>query len=307
VKRIVISVLLVLVLIASVDAQTKKLRLGVLWCTMAAPSVKMCSETAITEAARMGVELITLDGQFDVQKQTDQALNLISQKVDGIIINPIDAKSFIPVARQIYNAKIPLVVFVQPLIGAEKYMTAFVGGDDVELGKQYIDKMAQLLNGKGNIVLVEGALGSAPQVIREKAMLDQVKKYPGLKILDKQCTPWDRAKGMAIMEDFLTKYPNIDGVIAWDDNIAMGCVEALKNVGKAGRVKVLGYVGVREAFDYISDGTITATINEPLLDQTKVALRVLADAARGKQVNKYYWDGIDWITKENMDSFTPQY
>jgi ABC-type sugar transport system substrate-binding protein len=287
------------------EGAEEELKIGALWCIMAAPSVKACSAAAEEEAEKLGVELISLDGELDGQKQVDQALNLISQKVDAIIVNPADASTFSSTAKQIYDAGIPFVTFIQSLDEeGTRYQTSAVVDNDIEFGNAYADKMAELLNGKGDIVLIEGALGSTPQIVREAAIIERIEeKYPDIEILDMKTTSWDRETARKNMEDFLAKYENIDGVMAWDDNLAIGVIEALRKVGKAGEVKIVSYVGMKDAKPYVESGEISATIFSPILEQARQTVRLCIDIVNGKEVEPVYYTPIEWITKDNISDF----
>ena len=293
-----------------VSTEEEPIKIGILFCTAAAPSVKHCWETVEAYADTLpNVEVICLDAELDAQKQADQALNLISQEVDVIVINPADANSFASTAKTINEAGIPLITYVQPLGGdGPDYQTSFVGADDTQMGYQYVDKMVEIIGDTGNIVLVEGALGSSPQIVREAAILDYIEKnYPNLKVLDKQTTSWDRETGRTVMEDFLAKYDDIDGVIAWDDNIAIGCIEALEKVGKSVEIPVLGYVGIIDAIPYYESGALAASQYQPLGASIKTCVDVAVKIMNGEEVEEYYWDPVEWITGENLDEFTFEY
>lgn len=287
------------------ETTAAQLKIGALWCIMAAPSVKACSAAAEEEAKKLGSEVISLDGELNGQKQVDQALNLISQKVDAIIVNPADANTFSSTAKQISDAGIPFVTFIQSLDEeGSKYQTSGILDNDIDFGNAYADKMAELLNGKGNIVLIEGALGSTPQIVREAQVIKRIEeKYPDIKILDKKTTSWDRETARKNMEDFLAKYDNIDGVMAWDDNLAIGAIEALRKVGKAGEVKIVSYVGFKDAKPYVESGEISATIFSPLLEQARQSVRLCIDIVNGKEVEPVYYTPIEWITKDNIADF----
>lgn len=289
----------------STDDET--IKIGILFCVASAPSIKYCWETVTAYADTLpNVKLVCLDAELDAQKQADQALNLISQDFDVIVVNPVDASSIASTAKKINEAGIPFITYVQPLTeeGAQ-YQTCFIGADDTDMGYQYVEKMVELIGETGNIVLVEGALGSNAVILREAAIRKRVKeKYPGITILDAQTTNWDRETGRTIMEDFLAKYDDIDGVIAWDDNIAIGCIEALEKVGKDVTIPVLGYVGITDAIPYYESGALAASMEQPLGDTIKLCVDLAIKIKKGEKVEKYYWDPVAWITKDNLNEFT---
>lgn len=283
----------------------KTYKIGILFCTSAAPSVKYSWETAEAYAKELGnVELTCLDGELDGQKQADQALTLITKGVDLIIINPADASSFGSTAQLIDEAGIPMITWVQPLdeIGSS-YQEVFIGASDEEQGYENVRKMAELAGEDASVVLVEGALGSSPQIVRDAAIREYAAEhYPDMKILDAQTTSWDRETGRKIMEDFISKYGDeIDGVIAWDDNIGIGCIEALEKVDRANDVVVLGYCTLIDAKPYLESGELNASIPQDLLTSIKLAIDVAIKVIDGEEYEKAYYDELYWVSADNIE------
>jgi len=306
VLTILLTIAMLVSLVATVAvAEEKTYKIGILFCTSAAPSVKYSWDTAEAYAKELGnVELICFDGELDGPKQADQALNLISMGVDLIIINPADASSFSSTAQLIDEAGIPMITWVQPLDeeGAS-YQECFIGASDELQGHENVRKMAELAGEDASIVLIEGALGSSAQIVREAAIRAYAaENYPNMKILDAQCTSWDRETGRTVMEDFISKYgEEIDGVIAWDDNIAIGAIEALQKVDRADDVVVLGYCTLIDAKPYLESGELNASIPQDLLTSIKLAIDVAVKVIDGEEVEEAYWDELYWVEAGNIE------
>ena len=98
---------------AAAPAEDDEIFIGWIACDFSAPSVARSREGAEAKAAELGIKLVTLDSAGDVQKEADNALNLMSQQVDGIIIEPNDMAAFVPIAQQLKDAGIPLIFFCQ--------------------------------------------------------------------------------------------------------------------------------------------------------------------------------------------------
>ena len=107
------------------------------------------------------------------------------------------------------------------------------------------------------------------------------------------------------MEDFITAYgDDIDGVIAQDDTIALGSIDALKAAGKeAGDVPVLSYCGRKDVMEYLQNGWMPANMFQPLAEGVCQSIDVGVKAAQGEEIEDIYWDELTWITKDNMDQF----
>ena len=279
-----------------------------LWCTMAAPSVKAGDEGAAAMAKELGVDYLGLDAEFDVQKQVDQAMNLISQGVDGIILNPIDQTSYGAVVKAIEDAGIPLVVFAQRLEeSAMESVISYVGGDEVAVGEACGRSMEEALGGSGNVVIVEGAPGSAPQIGRTQGFENIINANPNITILEKQGCPWDREEALAITEDFLTKYDNIDGIFCHDDHMGLGVYEAVKAAGKLDEIKLVFFNGTKEVIDLVKAGEVYSTITQPIRWGGGKSVEALVDYINGREVEAWYPDYNEPITIENADSVQPEW
>ena len=284
--------------------------IGWIACDFSAPSVARSREGAEAKAAELGIKVITLDSAGDVQKEADNALNLMSQGVDGIIIEPNDMAAFVPIAQQLKQAGIPLIVFCQEF--EEQYQDlriCYVGCKDYDCGVFAGQEAIRCLGEEGgNVVIVNGMIGSTPQVQRGKGFRDALVGHDNIVILEEQCSPWDRAKAVEIMEDFITRYgEDIDLVYAMDDNLAIGAVEALRSAGLNGKIPVIGYNGMSDAFELIKSGEMYSTLIQPLYWGGGVAVQAMYDYLTGKEIEPAYYDTMVNVTAENVDELEPEW
>ncbi len=286
----------------------KKLKFGFIFCGLSIPSTKAGQEAAQKKADELGIDLVVMDGEFDAQKQTDQALNLISQNVDGIIINPQDAEAFVPAARQINEAGIPLVVWVQPLPAeADAYVSTFFGPDDAKAGIQAADMLVKAFpeGQEINAVEIKGPLGSIATQKRAEGLQEALKLHSNLKLLESQSSDgWSRETAMKIMENYLSKYPNIDVVYCHDDGLAQGAAEAIPADRKE-KIKVIGINGEPEAFDAIRNGDMYCTMVQHFDVGGAKVIEMLNGIVNGEKFDKWIVDEWVTVTKENVDTASP--
>lgn len=295
---------------AAAPAEEDELFIGWIACDFSAPSVARSREGAEAKAAELGIKIVTLDSAGDVQKEADNALNLLSQQVDGIIIEPNDMAAFVPIAQQIKDAGIPLIVFCQEF--EEQYQDlriCYVGCKDYDCGVFAGEEAIRCLGEEGgNVVIVNGQVGSTPQIQRGKGFRDALEGHDNIVILEEQCSPWDRAKAVEIMEDFITRYgEDIDLVYAMDDNLAIGAVEALRSAGLSGKIPVIGYNGMSDAFELIKSGEMYSTLIQPLYWGGGVAVQAMYDYLTGKEIEPAYYDTMVNVTAENVDELQPEW
>lgn len=256
------------------------------------------------QAKYPNVELIILDSAGDIVRQSSQVDDLILQKVDVIVVWPTNGEAIIPAMKKAHTAGIPVVVTNSMVAeGGIQYMTSFSGPDNVREGVYSAQLMNEALGGKGKIVQITGLPGYTTATERQQGFeVELAKIAPGIEIVDTQPGDWNREKSQRVMEDFLTKYPNIQGVYAGDDNMGIGALNAAKAAGKEGIIFV-GATNFAVGYDAIKEGTYYGSIYQSPVDDARNAIKTAVDVAQGKEVPQYNYFDTPKITKENMDEF----
>jgi ribose transport system substrate-binding protein len=255
-------------------------------------------------AKNLGVKIVVLDPQSDPVRQVSQIQDLIAQRVDVLIVWPTNAKAVVPALRQAKNAGIPVVITNSPVdVSGLPYTVAFSGPDTRGEGKIAGEMMLNAINGKGNVVIINGKPGYSTAIDREAGFLDVMKDVPGVKILDAQPADWNREKAQTIMENFLTRFgKQIDGVYAADDNMGVGALNALKAAGISG-VKLVGATNFAVGYDAIKAGEYYGSVVQSPVTDAKTALETAIRVALGEEVPKTIFIDTPAITKENVDTF----
>ncbi len=190
-----------------------------------------------------------------IPEQMSQIEDVIIKKANAVVFVPVDYKAMGPGVKKINAANIPVVnVTDRSEVGT---FVAFVGASDYELGLQTASHLFKTMNGKGNVVLLEGVKGSATSIDRTRGVRDALKSYPGIKVLASQPANYQRLQALQVMENLMQSYPQIDGVFAANDAMAVGAIEALQGANR--KALVSGINGTKEAIDAIKAGTMLAT------------------------------------------------
>ena len=188
------------------------------------------------EAENPGYEVIVSTAR-DAAEQVDKVENLLVQGIKALVILPHEPGPLTAVCEQAAKQGVKLVVVDRGL--TKDIADVTVSGDNPGFGRAGAQAIAKAINGKGNIVIMEGI----PCVVnsdRVNAFKAEIAKYPGIKILDSQAANWDTEKGMRLMENFLQKYQKIDAVWTGDDDVLLG---ALKAYEESKRSDVQSFVG----------------------------------------------------------------
>ena len=190
-----------------------------------------------------------------IPEQLSQVEDVIVKKPDAIVFTPVDYKAMVPSVEKINQAGIPVVNITDRSAGGK--FVAFVGADDYSLGLETARYLVKTLGGKGNLVVLEGVKGALTNIDRVRGFNDAISEAPGIKLLASQPANYQRLQALQVMENLLESYPSIDGVLAANDAMATGAIEALD--GAARKSLVTGINGTHEAIDAIKSGKLLAT------------------------------------------------
>lgn len=190
-----------------------------------------------------------------IPEQLSQIEDVIVKKPSSIVFIPVDYKAMVPGVEQINSAKIPVVNVTDRSEGGK--FVAFVGADDYSLGLETARYLLKTLGGKGNIVIIEGVKGSLTNVDRVRGFYDALKENPNAKVLAAQPANYQRLQALQVMENLMQANSQIDGVLAANDAMAIGAIEALDGANR--KAQVIGVNGTKEAVDAIKTGKLLAS------------------------------------------------
>lgn len=281
------------------ESEEEKIKIGITLYSLKNEFTVRIANAAEVKANELGIELVVYDGNYDPSTQISQVETMISDGCDGIILNPQDAQACAPCVDKAVEAGIP-VVGVNTRVESDK-LTSYVGSQDVLAGEMEMQKIADLLDGKGNIVIIEGPMGQSAQIERKEGIQNILEKYPDIKVLAEKTANWSRSEGMTVMENWLQAFDEIDAVVAENDEMALGAREAIKASGKD--IPAIGVDGITDALAAVEEGNLIASIFQDGAGQGSKAVEVLYDVIKGKDVDENYWIDFEEVIKDNVDEF----
>jgi galactofuranose transport system substrate-binding protein len=245
---------------------------------------------SIQDAANhLGIELKFSDAQQQQENQIKAIRSFIAQKVDVIGVSPVVETGWDTVFGEVKAAGIPLIVLDRHADVPSDLFSAFIGSDFLEEGKNACLEMARLLHNRGNIVELDGTVGSAPANDRTVGFRECLKSYPQMKVIAQQSGDFIRARGKEVMKTFLQSYgTQIDALFAQNDDMALGAIQAIEEYGlKPGTdIKIVSVDAVRGAFEAMIAGKLNVTVEcNPLLGPQlfETALKL----ANGEPIEKW--------------------
>lgn len=198
------------------------------------------------------------------QKQIQQVKEFLQKDIDLLIISPNEADPLTPVVEETYKKGIPVIV-VDRKISTSLY-SAYVGGDNYEVGKMAGQYAAQLLNGKGNVIEVTGLPKSSPAIERHKGFVEALEKYPSINIVRKVNGEWLKEKAQSKLTAIPGQYSDINLFFAHNDRMALGTYEVLKTKEMTMKPMIIGVDGLpgKDAgLDLVAGKVLTATMLYP--------------------------------------------
>ncbi|AEY65161.1 ABC transporter substrate-binding protein [Clostridium sp. BNL1100] len=234
-------------------------------------------KSALSE--KNGFKLIFADAQQKQENQIKAVRDFISQDVDVIAIAPVTETGWETVLGEAKDAGIPVIICDRMIkVSDDSLFSCWVGSDFQKEGVNAAEWLANYIKEKGktdtqNVVVLQGTIGSSAEIGRTKGFGETIKKYDNFKILAQQTGEFTQAKGQEVMESFLKQYNDIDVVVAQNDNMAFGAIDALKAAGKVpGKdVTIVSFDAVKAAFKSMIAGDMNVSVECNPLHGPRVA------------------------------------
>jgi ABC-type sugar transport system substrate-binding protein len=296
--------LMALAFAAPTAAQSSKLRIGLVQLGTDNPFWVAQVEGGQEAARRYGFDLVVTSGEGDVTKQVKAFEDLVNQGVNAISINPLDAKAFGPSMKKAADANIPVVCLFSMMDGCATVL-GFEERANGAMVAQYAVKLLTEKNGapKGNVAILLGALGQDINTNRSGGFEDVIKQYPDIKIVAAESTGnWEADKAVALTENWLTAYPDLDLIYGLSDSLTVPAAGVLKRAGNQD-ILLVSYDGTEVGLSGVADGSLRSTV--ALLPQYNGFWNVYAAylVANGVQMPATYYMPGAMVTTENLKGF----
>lgn len=250
-------------------------------------------------------KVLTAGGQTAVASQVSQIKDMVAQKVDGMIVNPIDGAAVVPALQAAKDAKIPVVIVDSPVAeGNDDLYETFIATDNVKAGK---DLATYLVNniGKENpkVAIIEGAPGSLAGDHRKQGFIEGL-ATKNVKPVASASGEWSNDKALTAMENIITAHPDLDAVLSASDVMVNGILQALEGANKTD-VKVLSIDGSELGVQGVIDGKLLADNTQDPRRMGELAAENIVGLAKGSikpgSLPKYVDSGTTTVTKENAE------
>ena len=266
-------------------------------------------DSAKSESQKNGYQLLVENAKEDLIAQQDQVNALIQNNVGALVVVPVDTSAMEPIVKAAGEAKIPLIfVNRNPYAGKEEDMPEnvyYVGSEEITAGVLQMDYIGQKLNGHGGIAIAMGILGNEGTVKRTEGVeTTSLKSYPNIKILAKETAEWQRDKALAIAENWLSTYGNkLSAIIANNDEMALGAVQAAKNNGRDDLL-IIGVDAIPDALEAIEKKELFGTIFQDGKGQGYEAIQIVKKIQQEEKLTaSVVYVPFELITQDNIKEY----
>ncbi|MDF2702398.1 MAG: periplasmic binding protein/LacI transcriptional regulator [Rubrobacteraceae bacterium] len=274
-------------------------RIGLSISTLNNPFFVSLRDGAQQAADEAGVELIVSDAQNDAATQQDDVQNFVTQQVDAILVNPVDSEAVVPAVQAANQADIPVIALDRGASGGE--IATLIASDNVEGGRLAGEELIELV-GSGPVAQLEGIPGASPTRDRGQGFEEAINAQDAVELVASQTANFDRAEGLNVTENILQSNPEIKGIFAQNDEMALGAVRALGN--RAGTdVKIVGFDAVEDALKAIQDGKMNATVAQQPDRIGSLGVENAMKVIEGESVDENIPVPVKLVTEENVSEF----
>jgi len=269
-------------------------------------SIHAGSNKAAIELSGQGTEVeVIWKGPLredDREQQIQVVEGFTSQGVDGIVLAPLDNRALVRPVEEAKRAGVPTVIIDSGL--ESEGIVSFVATDNRKGGMLAADRMGQLLNGKGKVLMLRYQEGSASTEDREAGFLEQIKKFPGIELISTdQYAGATRDTAKRASENLLNRFgEDVQGIFTPNESSTAGMLLALQDIGKAGKVTFVGFDASQPFIDAMNNNQLHGIVVQNPFNMGYLGVRTMVDHLLSKPIERRVDTGVTMVTKDNLGS-----
>ena len=238
----------------------------------------------------------------DREQQIQVVEGFTTQGVNGIVLAPLDNRALVRPVADARRAGVPTVIIDSGLESDD--IVSFVATDNRKGGSLAAERMGQLLNGKGKVLVLRYAEGSASTTEREEGFLETIKKFPEIQLVSTdQYAGATRDTAKRASENLLNRFGDeVQGIFTPNESSTAGMLLALQDIGKAGKVSFVGFDSSQTFIDAINSNQLHGIVVQNPFNMGYLGVKTMVDSLLGRPVNRKIDTGVMLVTKDNMQS-----
>jgi len=254
-------------------------------------------------AARPGVRLsiVAPDREINIDQQVSILEDQTRRGVSALVVAPAGSAQVMSALQQAVDRKIPVVLVDTDAPFDRK--VSYVGTDNRKGGGLAAQRLIEKLGGQGEVALIGGVPGNESQDARALGFIEGLGLARGMKLVAQQPANSERALGLTVMENILTAHPNVKGVFATNDQMALGAMEALEARGLRGKIAIVGFDATKEAVQATVEGRLAGSVAQNPRAMGQRGVEAALAAIDGRSVEKRIDTGTEMVTAENAAKY----
>jgi ribose transport system substrate-binding protein len=282
-------------------AEDKKPVIGLAVANLQADFFNEIKQSVEAEGQAKGVEIVTVDAKGDAATQVSQIQDLITRGISALIYIPAGATAAGVPVRAAKAAHIPVIAVDRNAPDAPG--DTFIASDSVAGARTLGDYVVKMTNGKAKLGVLQGQLGTTPEIDRTKGFQEALDKAPGVVIVAKQTADWAQDKGFAVAQDMLQRDSTINVFFGHADAMALGAAQAVKVANLDHKVLIVGFDGDVAGLKAVKAGSIDATMTQQTQFMGRLALDSALKLVAHQSVPKEQLQKAVLTTKDNVDQY----
>lgn len=290
-------------------APAQPLRIGVAMALFDDTGLTILRNGIVDAARKHGAGVQIEDAGNDVGKQLSQIQNMIAQRADTIIVNAVDTDATPKITRMVGEARIPLVYVNRQPVDFDRLPAgmAVVASDEKLSGTLQARQVCKLLGGRGDLLVLMGELSNDSARVRTRDIEEVLatRECAGMKILDKREGKWSRTQGQDITMNWLSSGMKFDAILANNDEMAIGAINALKSARKwTPDMIVAGIDATPDGLASMKNGDLKVSVFQDLAGQGANAVDAALRLASKQAVERFVNVPFELVTPENMGRYS---
>lgn len=284
----------------SQETQTEDMRFALFLASVPNETTTAIKDAAEARAEELGFTCETFIGNDDQNEQVSQIETCITEGYDGLMIEPITSDGCLTVMKEAQDAGIPVVTVMQDC-SDPSLVYSHIGADHEGAGQLQMEQVCEALGGEGKIAVITGVMGSTGQIQLSDGYAAALEEYPDIEVVEEQDAEWLIDNAMSITETWLQKYDDLDAIVAQSDQMALGALQACKDMGV--EINISGRDAQTAALEEVAGGAMFGTVSQSAGQMGSTAVDVLLDVIDGKEVEDSYYTENVFVNKDNVGEF----
>ena len=291
--------------IENIESEGKEVNIGIAMAASNSDYLIDMEGTMKEALVEKGVKYEFLYAEWDAQTQEEQIYSFIEKQVNVIILCPVDTKSLLEVLKKADKEEIPVINLNMKVDAiSSEYIDTYVGASSVEEGLLSAQLAVELLGEEGgNIGIIEGEPGSEPARYRTEAFLEELKKYPQIRVVGITCGSWDRDRAYTCAWDLTTDNEMLDLIYAHDSNMAMGAYEALVELSQEQEVFLISIGENDEYIEALAKGIIDGIVTQSSEYEGRTSIYTAMNAMKGVALRPWYKTPGEKLTQSSAQYY----